>query len=80
MATITQETHIELSGHEALALGRLRGVVVACARGELWLTVDGEGRDVILGPGDACAVDSDAEVVVSAFGPAALELRMPSVH
>lgn len=67
MATITQETRVELSRHESLALGRLLGQVVECRTGELWLTVDGESRDVILHPGDRHAVTSGGPVVVSAF-------------
>jgi hypothetical protein len=75
MATITQETRIELSRHESLALGNLRGQLVECRRGELWLTVDGEGRDVILGPGQRYAVTSAAPAVVTALRDAMVHLH-----
>ncbi len=78
MATITQETLIDLGGREALALGRLGGRVVECLRGEVWLTVDGEGQDTILGPGQQRLVESDNPVVVSAFAPSQLRIRKPA--
>ncbi len=75
MATVTQETLVELSGRESLTLGRLRGQVVECRSGEVWLTVDGEAGDVILGPNGKHAVVSNGPVVVSAFKPSVLSLR-----
>jgi hypothetical protein len=78
MATITQETRIELSRRESLMLGNLRGQLVECRRGELWLTVDGEGRDVILGPGQRYAVTSSAPTVVTALRDSAVHLHRPA--
>ena len=75
MATITQETHVALSGRESLALGNLRGQLIECRSGKLWITVDGEGRDVILGPGETYAVASNAPVVASAFKASEFTLR-----
>ncbi len=77
VATITQETRITLSRGEAVALGSLETWLVECRHGEVWLTVDGESRDVILGSGSAWTVDSDGPVVVSAFAPSSLSLRAP---
>lgn len=78
MATIMQETRIDLSRRESLTLGRLRGCVVECRDGEVWLTADGEGRDVILGPGQQWLVEPDTPVVVTAFMPSVLRLRAPN--
>jgi hypothetical protein len=75
MAIITQETRIALAKHEALNLGRLRRRRLECLRGEVWLTIDGEGCDIILRPGQAHAIGSDTEVVISAFAPSVLALR-----
>ncbi|MGE5467046.1 MAG: DUF2917 domain-containing protein [Ignavibacteria bacterium] len=74
MATITEEARIELSGRESLTLGGLRGHEIQCAAGELWLTLDGEGRDVILAPGGAYTVETNAELVVSAFKASVLRV------
>jgi hypothetical protein len=78
MAKMTQETLIELAGRESIALGRLRGYAVSCSSGELWLTIDGEGRDIILGPGEHHRVASDAPAVVSAFTASTLRVSAAS--
>ncbi|HEX8962606.1 MAG TPA: DUF2917 domain-containing protein [Rhodocyclaceae bacterium] len=75
MATITQETRVELSAREALTLGRLPGRLLTCSSGEVWITVDGEGHDVVLGPAGTHRIDSDALVVVSAFADSVLSIR-----
>ncbi|HEX8989994.1 MAG TPA: DUF2917 domain-containing protein [Rhodocyclaceae bacterium] len=75
MATITQETRVELSAREALTLGSLPGGLLTCASGEVWITVDGEGRDVVLGPASSHRIESDAPVVVSAFADSVLSIR-----
>lgn len=77
MAAIMHDMVIGLSDREALALGCLRGRVVECLCGEIWLTVDGEGRDAILGCGQTWHVESDSRVVVSAFGPSQFRIRKP---
>lgn len=75
MATITQETRIELSGRESILLGPLPGHVIRCRHGELWLTVERDGRDVILGPGRTWRVTGDGPVVISAFKDSAFSVR-----
>lgn len=78
LATITQETRIDLSRRESLALGRLRGHVIECRSGQVWLTADGEGRDVVLEAGQQWLVEPDTPVVVTAFKPSVLHLRAPN--
>ncbi len=75
MATIRQETRIELSAQESLLLGPLKGHTIRCLRGEVWLTVERESQDVILGPSRSWKVASDEAVVVSAFKDAELIVR-----
>lgn len=75
MATIVQETRIALSAHESLLLGPLPGHTVRCLAGELWLTVERESQDLILGPGRSWKVTSPEAVVVSAFKDAEFLVR-----
>ena len=72
MATITQETRFELARHELVTLADACDQVLTCASGELWITVDGDGRDIILGPGDSYRIERTAPVVVSAMRAATL--------
>ena len=67
MAKIVQETRYELADGELLALRGAGGMALDCRVGELWITVDGLGEDIILGPGRRWLAPSDAPVVVSAL-------------
>lgn len=75
MATVTQETRFELARRELVTLTDARDHVLNCDSGELWITLDGDSRDIILGPGQSHRIDSAAPVVVSAIRPAALNVR-----
>ena len=75
MATITQETRLELASHELVSLSGMRGYTVSCESGELWITIDGDGRDMILPAGRQLSITSDAEVVISALKDTVFHLR-----
>jgi len=51
-----------VSYHEALG-----GQSIRCIRGALWVTQDGDPRDIILGPGERYEIDRPGGVVISAF-------------
>jgi hypothetical protein len=72
MATITQETRFELARRELVTLADARDQVLTCDSGELWITVDGDRRDIILGPGESYRIERAAPVVVSATRAATL--------
>jgi hypothetical protein len=48
------------------------GQRVECLRGMLWLTIDRDPRDILLGPGEGFTFDRDAPSLVSAFEDSAL--------
>jgi hypothetical protein len=75
MAVITQVTHCELARRELLAIADARGDLVRCSAGELWLTVDGDRRDVVLPAGADWRIESDGPVVVSALQPSAFSIE-----
>lgn len=79
MATLAQATRFELDRRELLTLADARGDLLSCRSGEVWITFDGDRRDLILGPGDSCRIATAARVVVSAILPARLDL-VPSGH
>ena len=62
-----------LLASRALAKGRIRhlpayvGRSVECLSGSLWITQDGDRRDIVLGPGEAFAFDRSADAMLSAF-------------
>lgn len=59
-----------------LAKGRIRrvhralGHRVECVTGMLWVTQDGDPRDIILAPGDSFAFDHRGDALVSALDDA----------
>lgn len=75
MATMTQETRFELGRHELVTLTAVREHVIACDSGELWITLDGDQRDIVLRPGSTWRVDDDGPVVISALHDSTLHLR-----
>jgi hypothetical protein len=75
MATITQETRFDLLKSELVTLSDARGHVLDCESGELWITLDGDSRDIILGPGQGYRIESDKPVLVSALKSSSLKLR-----
>jgi hypothetical protein len=57
-----------------LAVPQPRGQRIECLRGSLWLTHDGDPKDIVLAAGDSYTVDRDARLLV--YGLDASELRI----
>lgn len=61
-------------GSRTLAKGGIRrvraalGKRVECVSGSIWITQDGDRRDVLLAPGDAFEFDRPGDALVSALG------------
>jgi hypothetical protein len=57
----------------SLAKGRVRhlpgraGRSVECLSGSIWITQDGDRRDIVLGPGEAFAFERRVDALLSAF-------------
>lgn len=72
MTRKAQETRYELARRELLALDRAAGNRLRCVSGEIWITHEGSGQDIILQPGDSWLIDDNAAAVASAFRPSVL--------
>jgi Protein of unknown function (DUF2917) len=67
---------LQLHRRDVLRLGDAYGLRLTSAGGTLWVTVDGEARDIVLQPGEAVTIASHADTVVSPlFGPALLAFQ-----
>jgi hypothetical protein len=64
-----------LQRRQAFQLRARRGERIDCQSGELWITQDGDPRDVILGPNQCFTLDREGTVVVSALKDAAFLYR-----
>jgi Protein of unknown function (DUF2917) len=53
------------------------GHSIVCDSGTVWVTQDGDPRDVILNVGGSFRLDRDGLALVQAFGPAAISIAQP---
>lgn len=77
MSDTRQVQRIAVGLRELLVIDDARGQVIACESGELWITQDGDHRDVILPAGKSWRVDRSGPLVLSAFKPAVATLVQP---
>jgi hypothetical protein len=58
--------HLALARSEFVVLGGVRQQALICEAGEVWVTLDGDSSDYVLGAGRSLAIASNAKVVVTA--------------
>ena len=78
MSTLENYGHVELQKGQTMRLEHGNVARVACCEGSLWLTFDGDIRDVVLHQGQFLKFEGTRGVLVSAFEPARLSLRKSS--
>jgi hypothetical protein len=69
MDEIRQVRQLQLDQRQLLIIDDARDHVITCEYGELWITQDGDRRDVILPAGRSWRIERPAQVVLSAFTP-----------
>ena len=52
---------------EVFRLGGARGQRIESVLGSVWITIDGDPRDIVLDTGEGFSVDRDANVLISAL-------------
>ena len=62
---------------QILRLQRARGSRIETLAGSVWITIDGDSRDVVLGPDQAFDVDRDGDMLVSALSDARVVVLAP---
>ena len=66
MARFEPGTIIELDAREVVTLPDVRGATLRVTRGTLWITQEGDSRDVVLRAGDSWGVERIGLTVVEA--------------
>lgn len=75
----SQQLLVPLRIRQSLRFTQARGLRLRGISGQLWVTVDRDARDRVLGPGDEWVVDADAPVLVTALlGEGTLSLCQPA--
>ena len=77
MSDIRQVRHIPIGLRELRVIDDACGQTIACESGELWITQDGDRRDVILPAGQSWRIDRAGPLVLSAFKPSVATLAQP---
>lgn len=62
-----QRAAIAVRKTEVIRLGAARGQRIESVLGRLWVTIDGDPRDIVLDPGEGFSIDRDDDVLVSAL-------------
>lgn len=74
MTRLTHTGRFAMLSQSLLELPGDRPLDVACSAGTLWLTLDNDPRDLVLGPGDRVRLEAHRRVLAYAFDDAVLEL------
>jgi hypothetical protein len=74
MSDIRQVQRLELGLRELVIIDNASGQMILCESGELWITQDGDRRDIIVPAGKSWRIDRAGPLVVSALQPAVATL------
>ncbi len=80
--TVTRRTALHVPGGVTRELPRVDGVLTLhCRSGSVWITHDGDPRDVVLQPNESHRIDRGARLTVHAVqGDAGLELQVDTLR
>ena len=67
-------TKHQIGPRHGLALRDANGRTVTCLSGSVWLTMEGDYRDVVLSPGASFVVDRDGLTILAAQQPSAVKV------
>jgi hypothetical protein len=77
MAIRINDSCFDLRKHQIMRFDDATGTDIVCLRDELWLTQDGDLRDVVLAPGEHFTLDCDGVALVSALLPSSVCVEAP---
>lgn len=77
MGDSRQVRHFTLDRRELLLIENAHDQLLSCESGELWITQEGDRRDVILPAGQSWRIDRHGPLVLSAFKPSVATLVHP---
>jgi len=72
------EWSVSLANEEAHVLTHFNGGSIQCTEGSVWLTHDGDCRDVLLEAGQLHVSDRNSRLVIYAIVPSAVRLVQPA--
>src|SRR5687767_6949182 len=79
MKTDSLPKDLHLAHHAIHSLPDAAGVQIRCIEGTVWLTLDGDPRDIILEAGDVFTVPEHRRTLIYALQPSRVSLVSPAV-
>ena len=76
MNTATHHLDLSLEPKALFNVSDAAGVQILCRSGSLWVTLDGDPRDIVLDAGDQFTATEHRRALIYALGPASLSLSM----
>lgn len=73
----TRSSVHEIARNKILDIKKALGVTIECLEGSVWVTLDGDRRDVILDAGQAFNVDRKQRTLIQAMDTARVRLIQP---
>ena len=77
MNVVVNDSALLLSPAQTIELVDAAGAVATLAKGCLWITMDGDRRDIVLRSGDRWEIERNGRTLVSAQCPSTLHIAMP---
>ena len=75
MNSLDNHAHVALQKGQTMRLEHGNALRIFCCEGSLWLTRDGDIRDVVLRQGQSLRFEGTCGILLSAFEPAKFSLR-----
>ena len=72
-----RQANIALDAHRALSLKDAAGAEVEVVAGHVWLTMDGDLRDIFLVPGESHSIGRDGLTIINAVEPSLVHVEPP---
>ena len=74
-ALLAAQENVRLDPRRGLALQNAAGMEITCLSGCLWLTMEGDSRDIMLAAGDAFTIERNGLTLISSPAPSLVNLR-----
>jgi Protein of unknown function (DUF2917) len=76
---LTQANFV-LDARRMMALTKAQGAEVKVLTGQVWLTMDGDRRDIFLEPGDAHSIERNGLTLINAIEPSVVHVQAPQAR
>ncbi len=76
MTTPSNPFELSLAHQAMFKVSDAAGVQIVCRAGSLWITLDGDSRDIVLAAGDSFMATDHRRALIYALAPSSLSLAM----